>query len=99
MSDRYSRDREYYRKECRRKFVVNDKVISKTVSSSVIGSQWEVMDMGEEPARSEGTSRSGAWTTQDMNPETGKESGKADRKYMTHICVSIFRNLQYICGG
>lgn len=80
MSDRYSRDREYYRKECRRKFGANDKVISKTVSSSVIGSQWEVMDMGEETTRSEGTSKSGAWTTQDMNPEAGKEFGNAGRK-------------------
>lgn len=72
MSDRYSRDREYYRKECRRKFGDNDKVISKTVSSSVVGSQWEVMDMGEEPTRSKRTNRSGAWTTQDINPEAGK---------------------------
>lgn len=76
MSDRYSRDREYYRKECRRKFGANDKVVSKTVSSSVIGSQWEVMDMEEEPTRSEGTTGSGAWTAQDISLEAGKGSGK-----------------------
>lgn len=74
MSDRYSRDREYYRRECRRKFGVTKKGASKTVSSSASGSQWEVMDIGEGVGNSAVVSPNGVWPDSGSCHETGMRS-------------------------